>query len=64
MDVPELAELLRETTEHHDPYENSHPSHNWWDWCAPYLDARLIGSTPEQAASAADRYMDELNRKR
>jgi hypothetical protein len=62
MDVPALAELLRETAEHHDPYEKSHPAHNWWDWYAPYLDARLKGSTPGEAASAAGRYMDDLHR--
>jgi hypothetical protein len=32
MDVPSLAELLRETAEHHDPYEKGAPEHNWWDW--------------------------------
>ena len=35
MDVATLAELLRETSEHHDPYEKTHPKHNWWDWYAP-----------------------------
>jgi hypothetical protein len=62
MDVPALAALLQETAEHHDPYEKSHAAHNWWDWYAPYLDARLRGSTPEEAANAAGRYMGELQR--
>jgi hypothetical protein len=35
MDVANLADLLRETAEHHDPYEKTHPKHNWWDWYAP-----------------------------
>jgi len=61
MDVAILADLLHETAEHHDPYEKSHPPHNWWDWYAPYLDARLQGQPPEQAAAAAGRYMDELH---
>ena len=45
MDVATLAELLRETAEHHDHYEKTHPKHNWWDWYAPYLSARQNGST-------------------
>jgi hypothetical protein len=43
MDVATLADLLHETAEHHDPYEKTHPKHNWWDWYAPYLDARQRG---------------------
>jgi hypothetical protein len=35
MDVATLAELLRETAQHHDHYEKTHPKHNWWDWYAP-----------------------------
>ncbi len=60
MNVTELADLLRETAEHHDPYEKTHQTHNWWDWYAPYLDARQRGSTPEQASAVAGRYMQEL----
>ncbi|MEP0914373.1 VOC family protein [Leptolyngbya sp. ST-U4] len=59
-DVATLADLLRETAEHHDPYEKTHAEHNWWDWYAPYLSARQNGSTPEEAAAAADRYMEAL----
>lgn len=59
-DVAALAGLLRETSEHHGPYENAHPKHQWWDWYAPYLSARQTGSTPEEAAAAADRYMEEM----
>jgi catechol 2,3-dioxygenase-like lactoylglutathione lyase family enzyme len=60
MDVATLAELLRETAEHHDHYEKTHAEHHWWDWYAPYLSARQNGSSPEQAAAAADRYMEEV----
>ena len=60
MDVASLAELLHETAEHHDHYEKSHAKHNWWDWYAPYLSARQNGSSPQEAAAAADRYMDEV----
>ncbi len=59
-DVVALAELLRETSEHHDPYEKSHAEHHWWDWYAPYLSARQKGSNPEQAAAAAERRMEEV----
>lgn len=39
MDIASRASLLRETAEHHDPYE-THASRNWWDWHAAYMDAR------------------------
>ena len=60
MDVATLAELLHETEEHHGPYEKTHAKHHWWDWYAPYLSARQNGSSPEEAAAAADRYMEEI----
>jgi catechol 2,3-dioxygenase-like lactoylglutathione lyase family enzyme len=59
-DVATLAELLRDTEEHHGQYEKTHPKHNWWNWYAPYLNARQNGSSPEEAAAAADRYMEEV----
>jgi catechol 2,3-dioxygenase-like lactoylglutathione lyase family enzyme len=60
-DVAALAELLRETAEHHDRYEKTHAKHDWWDWYAPYLSARQNGSRPEEAAAAADRHKEELS---
>ena len=59
IDVGALAELLRETSEHHGNYEKTHANHHWWDWYAPYLSARQNGSSPQEAAAAADRYMDD-----
>jgi catechol 2,3-dioxygenase-like lactoylglutathione lyase family enzyme len=59
-DVATLAELLHETEEHHGDYERTHAEHHWWDWYAPYLSARQQGSSPEEAAGAADRYMEEV----
>ncbi len=56
MDVAVLAELLHETAEHHGPFEESSPAHNWWDWYAAYLDARLSGRSPEEASATAGRY--------
>jgi catechol 2,3-dioxygenase-like lactoylglutathione lyase family enzyme len=60
IDVATLAELLRETSEHHDHYEKTHAEHHWWDWYAPYLSARENGSSPEEAAAAADRHIEEV----
>jgi catechol 2,3-dioxygenase-like lactoylglutathione lyase family enzyme len=59
-DVATLAEILRETAGRHDRYEKTHAEHHWWDWYAPYLSARQNGSGPEEAAAAADRYMEEV----
>jgi catechol 2,3-dioxygenase-like lactoylglutathione lyase family enzyme len=61
IDVAKFAELLRETSEHHDHYEKTHAEHHWWDWYAAYLKARQNGSSPDEAAAAADRYMDEVH---
>jgi hypothetical protein len=58
MDVAALADLLHETAEHHDPYEKSAPEHNWWDWYAAYLNARLEGSGQEEASQSAGVYME------
>ena len=60
MDVTTLAELLHETSDHHDHYEKTHAEHHWWDWYAPYLSARQNGSSPEEAAAAADRRVEEV----
>jgi hypothetical protein len=54
-----VAQLLRETAEHHDHYEKTHAEHHWWDWYAAYRSARQNGSSPRKAA-AADRYMEEV----
>jgi len=60
MDVPQVAELLKETAERHDPFEKSAPEHNWWDWYAAYFSARQDGSTSEEASKAAGHYMEGL----
>ena len=59
-DVATLADLLLETAKHHDRFEKAAPAHDWWDWYAPYLDARRHGSTSEEATAAADRYMKDV----
>lgn len=58
--VDELAQLLRETAEHHDAFEKTHQPHDWWDWYAPYLDARERGHDADTAVATANRYMDEV----
>ena len=61
MDIAALADLLHETEEHHGAYEAVAPPHNWWDWCAAYMDARERGSAPEAAATAG-LYMAEVKK--
>jgi len=60
MDVAALAELLHETSERHDRFEKTHAEHHWWDWYASYLNARQNGSSPDEAVTIADRYMEEV----
>ncbi len=60
MNVAALAALLHETAEHHHPYEESAPKHDWWDWYAAYMTARQQGSSPAQASHAAAAYMAEV----
>jgi catechol 2,3-dioxygenase-like lactoylglutathione lyase family enzyme len=60
MNVATLAHLLHETEEHHGQYEKRHAKHNWWDWYASYLNARLNGNSADEAAGAADRYMEQV----
>ena len=61
VDVATLADLLRETSEHHGAFEAAAPKHDWWDWYAPYLDARLQGKTSDEATQAADQYMKDVH---
>jgi hypothetical protein len=59
-DVASLADLLYDTAMHHGEFEAVAPRHNWWDWYAAYANARQRGSTKEEAAAAAGRYMAEV----
>jgi catechol 2,3-dioxygenase-like lactoylglutathione lyase family enzyme len=59
-DIGELADLLHETSEKHGAFEAVAPQHNWWDWYAAYLDARKRGSSADDAAAAAGRYMADV----
>ena len=60
MDVAALAELLHETSGRHGSFEAVAPPHDWWDWYAAYMDARQRGSSSDDAADAATRYMAEV----
>ena len=60
MEVASLAALLHETAEQHGSYEAVAPPHDWWDWYAAYLNARQSGSTREEAAAVAVRYMADV----
>jgi hypothetical protein len=60
MDIAALADLLRETEDHHGPYEATAPTHHWFDWYAAYIFARQHGSTPDEASMSAGRYMEGL----
>ena len=60
MDVAALAELLHETAEHHGSFEAVAPTHDWWDWYAAYMSARQAGSSGDDAATSANRYMADV----
>jgi hypothetical protein len=60
MDIASLADLLHETEQHHGAFEAVAPAHDWWDWYAAYVDARLRGRSSEESAAAAERYMAEV----
>jgi hypothetical protein len=59
-DVARRAELLHETSVHHGSFEAVAPPHDWWDWYAAYMVAREAGSTQDEAAATANRYMAEV----
>jgi hypothetical protein len=60
MDVTALAALLRETEQHHGPYEATAPKHQWSDWYAAYILARQDGRSPEEASADAGRHMESV----
>jgi hypothetical protein len=60
MDVATLAALLKETSELHGSFEAAAPPHDWWDWYAAYMDARMQGTSSDDAVAAAGRYMADV----
>jgi catechol 2,3-dioxygenase-like lactoylglutathione lyase family enzyme len=59
-DSAALADLLHETSIRHGSFEAVAPPHDWWDWYAAYMSARQAGSAPDDASTAADRYMADV----
>jgi catechol 2,3-dioxygenase-like lactoylglutathione lyase family enzyme len=57
--VDALAGLLLETAKAHHFVEQAAAAHDWEDWYAPYLSARVRGETAEQATAAADAHLNE-----
>jgi catechol 2,3-dioxygenase-like lactoylglutathione lyase family enzyme len=57
-DVALLADLLREAEEQHGPYEAIGPKHDWWNWYAPYIVARRLGRTRDEAHQDASAAVD------
>jgi hypothetical protein len=57
-DDVERSDLLRETAEHRDGYEKTHPKHYCLSWYAPYASAREQGSTPDDVSNAAALYVE------
>ena len=60
MDVGALADLLHETSVRHGSFEAVAPPHDWWDWYAAYMQARQRGSSADEAAEEAGRYMAQI----
>ena len=56
---PLRADLLHETAEYHDTFEQVARAHDWWDWYAAYMTSREAGDDAEHASEAAARYMGE-----
>jgi catechol 2,3-dioxygenase-like lactoylglutathione lyase family enzyme len=57
-DVGSLADFLHEAEEQHGQYEPTAVKHDWWDWYAPYIVARRLGRTPDEAYREASVAME------
>ena len=57
-DVETMAELLRETEQHHGEYEPTAPKHHWSNWYAAYIVARERGRTSDEAMKDAVRHLE------
>jgi catechol 2,3-dioxygenase-like lactoylglutathione lyase family enzyme len=58
-DIDKLAQQLLDAAIHHGAFEAIAPKHDWWNWYAPYLDARQHGKSEHEAEAIADRYMKD-----
>ncbi|MGA2010023.1 MAG: bleomycin resistance protein [Solirubrobacteraceae bacterium] len=59
-EIENLASLLHETGDRHHSFEAAAGPHDWWDWYAAYVVARQSGSSSDEAAESAARYMAEI----
>ena len=59
-EIENLASLLHETGDRHHSFEAAAAPHDWWDWYAAYMTARQSGSSSDEAAASAARYMAEI----
>ena len=55
-----LARLLFEAEKRHGAFGAVATPLDWWDWYGAFLEAREQGSSPEDAAKAAGRYMAQV----
>jgi hypothetical protein len=62
MDIKSLIEVLLEAENRHGDYEASAPKHHWSGWYAAYIFSRHSGSTPNEAAKDAARYMEGMSK--
>jgi catechol 2,3-dioxygenase-like lactoylglutathione lyase family enzyme len=62
LDVPMLADLLREAEAHHGEYEPTAPKHHWSNWYAAYIVARQQGRTQEKAAADGAAHIEGASR--
>jgi hypothetical protein len=59
MEVEELAQLLHETWERHGELEAVAEKHDWRDWYAAHMNARGHGSTPDDASTTANQFIEQ-----
>jgi hypothetical protein len=60
MEVEALAQLLHETSERDGGLEAVAERHDWWDWYAAYMNARMHGSTPDDASMTANQFIEQV----
>jgi hypothetical protein len=58
--VAALANLLRETVEHHDGCKNTHPPRNSWDRYTAHINARKHGTTPREVVTVMGPHLKRL----
>ena len=62
LDVASMAQRLRETELRHQAYEASAAKHDWSDWYAAYIVARVQGRTVDEAAKDGALHMESARK--